>query len=281
MPSNPLYVFDFTLSADDFAMTDCKGFCQQLFKKWTFQLERGETGYLHFQGRGSLWKPKRLGECINLVNAICKEMHISHTTTEVATSGDMFYVTKADTRVDGPWTDKDVELYIPRQYRDILPYPWQQKVLDSVHNFNSRIVNLIYDPAGCQGKSTIAAICCLKNNGIIIPPVNDHEKLMASVCDILSAKEERRPGPIFIDLPRYMDKSRLYGIISSIEQIKNGYSYDMRYKYKEWWFDSPPVWVFSNMELPVSSLTNDRWKIWEILEGELVPYAYVSDVSGV
>jgi len=40
----------------------------------------------------------------------------------------IFLLQKEDPRIEGPWTDKEVQKYIPRQYRDILDklYPYQQ-----------------------------------------------------------------------------------------------------------------------------------------------------------
>lgn len=233
-------------------------------KKWVFQLEEGDSGYRHFQGRISLFKKRRKGELLKVLAAAeLSQLHVSETSNN-ALSDATFYFLKFDTKIDGPWSDQDTMLYVPRQYRDLELYGYQQSIIRDAEVFNSRTVNYIYDPAGCNGKSTIAAICCLHHRGIRIPAVNDHEKLLASVCDILTAKEERHPGPIFIDLPRYMDKKRLHGIFAAIEEIKNGHAYDMRYHFKEWWFDSPPVWVFANVPPDLSALSSDRWKIWKI-----------------
>jgi len=269
MTANQCATWDFTYPAVDEELAGFKAKIKQLFKKWTFQLEKGDSGYLHYQGRGSLYKKRRFNELKPLLEELeLDQIHLSPTVT--GNLGDTFYMIKADTRVEGPWTDRDVELYIPRQYRNITPYPWQQSVIDSCSRFDPRAVNMIYDPSGAKGKSTIAAICCLMHNGIRIPAVNDHEKLLSSVCDILTAKKERTPGPIFIDLPRFMDKRKLHGIFSAIEEIKNGHVYDMRYRYEEWWFDSPPVWVFSNIMPDISALSLDRWHLYEIHSDELV-----------
>ncbi|WP_445772263.1 hypothetical protein, partial [Rheinheimera sp.] len=50
------------------------------------------------------------------------------------------------------------------------------------------------------------------------------------------------------------------------EQIKKGKLYDTRYKYQEYWIDSPQIWVFSNIEPDLSMLSLDRWRIWTINE---------------
>ena len=50
--------------------------------------------------------------------------------------------------------------------------------------------------------------------------------------------------------------------------------YDLRYTYKEWWFNAPQVWVFGNMEPDLRLVMSmDRWKIWTINEEmELMPH---------
>jgi hypothetical protein len=69
-----------------------------------------------------------------------------------------------------------------------------------------------------------------------------------------------------------MDKRKLGGMYSAIEQIKKGKVYDMRYSYKEWWFNSPQIWVFGNHMPDLSMLSADRWKIWSIdASMDLVP----------
>lgn len=279
--AHPVATWDWTLPVtDDRTPEAVKTVIRRLFRKWTFQKERGDqTGYLHYQGRGSLFKKRRFPELKKLCDSMeLGDMNVSPTVT--ANVGSAFYVMKEDTRVDGPWADTDEEIYIPRQYRDLTMYPWQQQVIDSASTFNPRHVYYVYDPDGSKGKTTVAAICCLLHKGIRIPAVNDHEKLLASVCDILTAKNERQPGPVFIDLPRYMDKKRLHGIYSSIEEVKNGHVYDMRFHFKEWWFDSPPVWVFANTYPTVSALSQDRWKFLRfdpMFKGVLVPFVPVEE----
>jgi hypothetical protein len=69
-----------------------------------------------------------------------------------------------------------------------------------------------------------------------------------------------------------MDKDRLNGIYTAIEQIKKGKLYDLRYKYKCYWIDSPCIWVFTNREPDENLLSRDRWKIYEIKKQKLLKY---------
>ena len=61
---------------------------------------------------------------------------------------------KADSRIDGPWSSVDPEpAYIPRQIRMITELRhWQQEVADTLNIFDTRSINVIYDPKGNIGK---------------------------------------------------------------------------------------------------------------------------------
>lgn len=46
-------------------------------------------------------------------------------------TGEAFYVSKLDTRVEGPWSDRDEVKVMTRQLRSFMKeefYPWQSKV---------------------------------------------------------------------------------------------------------------------------------------------------------
>eukprot|EP00966_Prymnesium_polylepis_P003770 85907-Prymnesium_polylepis.1 len=117
-------------------------------------------------------------------------------------------MTKLDTRVVGPFSDCDEVSYVPRQYRGLMDslYPWQRKVADSAKVFDARVINGIYDRYGNNGKSTVASLMELFEKGVDLPPVNDAQKLIQSMCDVCMAKEERKSSPVFIDMPCAMEK---------------------------------------------------------------------------
>lgn len=278
--ANPCAVYDFRMNAEGVDQSELMKVLKQLAKHFVFQKEKGhETGYLHYQGRLSLIKKARKAEVMKLWNDTF-EIPFPNYFEPTANAPKVFdydcYASKADSRVGEVVTDKSAEpAYIPRQYRDKLDklYPYQKYIFQTAKDFDDRTINMIYCSSGNKGKSTIASICELFANGIDLPPVNDADKLIQSCCDICMAKNVRDPSPIFVDLPRAMNKDRLNGIYTAIEQIKKGKLYDLRYTYKEWWIDSPQIWVFSNIEPDLAMLSADRWKIWTINEKmELVPF---------
>jgi hypothetical protein len=74
------------------------------------------------------------------------------------------------------------------------------------------VVDLVIDEEGNNGKSTVASIADLKYKCIDLPPINDGEKTIQLLCDILFAKDERVPGIVFFDMPRAINKENLYGM---------------------------------------------------------------------
>jgi len=53
---------------------------------------------------------------------------------------------------------------------------------------------------------------------------------------------------------------------AAIEEIKNGYAYDDRYRFQEAMFEPPHVWVFTNTMPDTKLLSLDRWKFWTITD---------------
>jgi len=276
----PVARWDFRCNAEGLSEDVILASITRIAKHFVFQEEKGgTTGYLHYQGRMSLIKKARKAELMKLWSTLELPWplpnYLEPTVDAVHKSSDFTYVTKEETRVRGPWSDKDKSAYVPRQYRSLMQnlYPYQREIFDSAQVFDTRSINFIYCSRGNIGKSTVASLCELYGTGMDLPPANDMEKLIQSACNLCMAKNIRNPSPFFVDLPRAMDKSKLYGIYSAIEQIKKGKLYDMRYNYTEWWIDSPQIWVFSNREPDLGMLSLDRWKLWTVDEGmALVAY---------
>lgn len=255
-----VYVWDFTGKAEGVSVDQMKKFFKEHCKKWAFSIEKGEkTGYEHYQCRVSFKSKTRSPPM-----APC---HGKWTPTHEDNIENEFYVLKEDTRLAGPWTDRDKEVYIPRQYRgkENTLFPWQQTIWDQLDSFDERKINVVVDPIGCQGKSVLCSLAMLHKNGYWIPSENDGLKLIQSVCDMLMANEDHQPGPMFVDLPRAMDQRELLGMYRAVEQIKAGRVYELRNKFAMWWFDSPQIWVFCNTVPILSALTEDRWTFWKIL----------------
>lgn len=254
--------FDFRFNEDAFEThTAVMAWLDGLAKHYTFQKERGDTGYIHWQGRLSLIKKRRPAELITLLTTTARKVpnYIEPTSNPEFRTGDAFYCLKEDTRIEGPWTDKDKPAYIPRQIREVKQlYPWQKAIVDSAKIWDTRHINLVYCPTGNKGKTTLVGWCRAYNLARVLPSVNESKDMLRMVCDMPTS------NMYLFDMPRSMNKDRLYGFYSAIETIKDGYAYDDRYAFKEKVFDCPQIWIFSNTLPDFNMLSNDRWQIWEI-----------------
>lgn len=285
MTKNACCVWDFTLHKGS---TPCKTWEEfemyykvllKIFpkycKKFTFQLEKGnETERMHYQCRISLGLKTRTPSTV--ITELIPSPKYDPTSNENRDND--FYVMKPE-RLNGPWTEKDKEVYIPIQWRgkenSLLPF--QKTIWDmcSKGYLDDRYCNIVYNFEGNIGKSTIAHLCRLHLGGLVMPPINDGERLMYTAHNMMVFKNPKRISiPVFFDLPRAMCKERLHGIFTTIEVMKTGYLSDTRNQFKDYDVDSPNIWVFTN-ELPENTnyLSQDRWKLWTVNEKrELVQF---------
>lgn len=256
---NAVAVWDFTLKEDGTTIDELKEFLRGIAKKWCFQLEQGaQTGYLHYQGRVSLKVRSRSPK---------KFKDIWWTPTSNACKKDDFYVTKEETRVDGPWKDSQEEERIPWQLMDIKElYPWQQSIIDLALIRDKRSIHVIIDHDGCIGKTTLSQIMCVRKIAWPLPPMNDFKDICRAAMDL-----EERPAYL-IDMPRAIKQDKLNQLYAGIEYIKSGYIFDDRYKFECKIIDCPNLFVFTNTKPDLTYVSKDRWKLWKVVQGQLVPY---------
>ena len=254
-------------------------------KKWVFQLEMGEeSGARHYQGRMSL---KVRSRCDTIAKKLRKEhigadwcIHLSPTSN--ANKDNDFYVTKEDTRIDGPWDDtkwkNEKPKYIPRQVKEVVENygwrPFQQSIINSFKVWETRKINILVCETGNKGKSIMSQYLDCMCIAHMIPYVNDYKDLMRMVYDM------NKTGGYLVDMPRAMRKNqdRLYQLYAALETIKGGFAWDDRYGFKKDHFDCPVIWVFTNNMPELDMLSLDRWMFWSIdKEYNLVPFAAVND----
>ena len=156
----------------------------------------------------------------------------------------------------------------PRQIREIEAlYPWQQQIVDDANVWNTRVINLVIDKTGNNGKSILKNYISVHGIGISIPFCNNYKKIM---CFVMDTPKKRL---YIFDIPCSVNKDRLHGLMNGIETIKDGYAYDDRYSFKEEYFDCPNIWVFSNKQLDMEYLGINKWKLWSIDENKRL-FAY-------
>jgi len=267
-------VYEFRLTKGSIDTNEMISELKKIAKKFVFQLEKGEkTGYVHYQGRVSLIKKTTKSAALDLFEklSIPAPEYLKPTITEEHQKA-AFYCMKEQTRIEGPWTDKDTPSYIPYQYRNIQLREFQREIIETRKVFDPRGIDLLYDAGGNKGKSYCAAIGELLYGAIDLPPINDAKQLLEVMYGECIMRDTRKPGLVFIDMPRATCKDTLNGIYSAIEQIKTGKIYDIRHTFKSWWIDSPRIWVFTNALPDPEALSADRWRYWEIKEDKLVKY---------
>lgn len=248
MAKNCVCTWDFTLKAEGIEYEEIKECCLKDCKKWCFQKEKGESGYEHFQGRVSLKVKSRKGP------KWFEKMRWSVTSNENRDND--FYVTKSDTRIEGPWSDQDK--YIPRQVRDIKLRSWQQTILDNRDEWDTRTINCIVCPGGNIGKSTLCTYAGARGLARKIPMMESYKDFMRMVMDVPTSRL------YLIDFPRSLNKVGCGHFWSAIETVKDGYAYDDRYNFREKYFDCPNIWVFTNTKPELKFLSKDRWKFWKV-----------------
>ena len=240
-------------------------FFKSYAKKWAFQKEQGASGYLHGQGRFSLTTKKRLDELKVLMDAnSLSGYHLSPTSATTAKSGDLFYVVKMDTRVEGPWTDKDVEeeKIMTKQLKKIMDgtlYPYQKSIVEYLKEWEDRKILCIIQPSGDVGKSGFCEYLEYKDLAFEIPAMNDMQDIMQCVMGL-----PKKWTAFTIDMPKAMKKDRLAPFFAGLESLKNGVAYDKRYAFKKRRMDRPHIIVFTNSMPDTDLLSEDRWDFRKI-----------------
>lgn len=271
-------LFDFTLKHNDNfnennILKDLHNFC----KSFVFQLEESSSGYVHWQGRVSLIKKKRLGALINQSKSFdsLEGIHWSITSTNCKNKTkngkpQFDYVMKDDTRIKGPFKDTDEPVVVTKQMEIFANWslrPWQQSLINTTSQFCMRSIDLVYDPQGNAGKSLFSEFMEAGGTSEEVPPYRLMDDIFQWVCS-------RPIKKIYIiDMPRGMKKDKLADLYSGIEVIKNGIAYDKRYTAKKIRFDRPRVIVFTN-EIPnLDLMSKDRWILWTIKDHSLVKFS--------
>lgn len=260
--ANAIFCYDVTVWCDKKDKAQTVDLFDEYAKHWVFQQEMcPSTGRLHYQCRISLKTKKRLNELIKSWNSIGWSGCYDLTITSSGASTNFDYVMKTETRLDGPWSDKDPKpAYIPKQVRDRELLGWQKQVFEDVGKWDERHVNLIINKSGNVGKTILCTWMMAHGHAEVVPPCNSYEDLMKMVMGMPET------GMYLIDVPRGIDcgDKEKRGLWAAIESIKNGYCWDNRYEWKRKLMDCPNIWVFTNHQPDMTVLSKDRWILWEI-----------------
>ena len=151
MSKSPIAVWDFRYNADVFAKPEeLRDLLKGVAKSYVFQLEEGDTGYRHFQGRLSLIKKRRHTEKHLLLKLFKGKPpnYLEPTTSSESMLGEAFYMTKEDTRISGPYRDDDEIKVITKQlqhFQNCEMYNYQRTLHEISTQFDMRKIDIIYD----------------------------------------------------------------------------------------------------------------------------------------
>jgi len=278
----------------------------KLCKKFVFQLEEGKQikeyegndkgnghGYLHYQIRLQLIKKTIKTTLLTQFHELFEKnelgifsewgYYLSPTVKGIHTTSNFNYVLKYDTRIGETYTEKSFTpeelkepLFIPFHLTGLIDKlkPFQKVIRESAkpENRNARTIDCIIDTVGNIGKSTICDLMEIHDNAIIIPTLSEHEKIIASLCNICKDTNNRDPKVVFMDLPRAINKNKILmsNLYTALEIIKAGRLEDPRNHHTKFRIHPPRVWAFSNTIPDLRLLSIDRWRFWEVKNDELI-----------
>lgn len=259
---NPVFFFDFTFWKDDnVKIDDVKSWCGKIAKQWVFQLETTKEGKLHFQGRLNLNSRTRILQAE-------WSGRTSPTKTDTVRGKKAFsYVMKKESRVEGPWTDRDADGYVPAD----VPRPgslrgWQERCIDHVRNQGDRKITFMLNPEGMAGKSKLLRHIVGFKRGVVVPPICTTAQQMAAYVYENTLYDEEESRLVVFDCPRHLDRKQWDMIAPVIESAKDGWTFDGRNKAKSRMITQPSILVALN-GLPKGAkltqfFTPDKVDIW-------------------
>jgi len=245
---NQLYRWAFTLAAvydsegksepiePEVLHTILKEHCKEFY----FQLERGENGYMHYQGCLSLKVKHRLSETKNIIGF--NTVHLEPVRNWHASKN---YCKKFESRVGGPWDHSSVFIKIIQDLNW-----WQLEVMLTLKGEpDLRKIYWIWDIEGNKGKSSFCKYCAVKLGATVL---NN-----GSFADIAFSLPDV-PRIVIFDLPRTIEGRVNY---SAIEATKNGLIFSGKYESKTKLFNAPHIVVFANFGPDRTQMSDDRWEI--------------------
>lgn len=236
---------------------------KQYCSAYAWQLECGTiTGYTHIQLTMTLLQKQRLTW---IKRHMCNNAHIEEC-NNIDASFD--YSIKSETRIGRPHiypSPVNMDSYIKDPLKNIELYSWQQWVLETIDTEpDPRLVYWFYDPIGNTGKSSLALHLILNYDAIVYD--SNHK-------DILYA--HTNASIVIFDIPRCSSTVSWH----AIEDLKRGFGFSGKYESKMKLFRVPHVFIFSNHYPDTDTLSEDRWRIFNISQNGHFQLEKIEDSS--
>nr|WAE42489.1 MAG: replication associated protein [Cressdnaviricota sp.] len=233
------YVWCFTLKSEGIHVSQVFQVLHDISKKFTFQLEQGESGYEHYQGAFSL-KNKEYFETVKGFFPAC--IHLEGAKDGFAC---FKYACKSETRIAGPWTETSVFMKTISTL-----YSWQAEIRNELlEEPDDRTINWIWEDTGNTGKTQFCKYMHVHHKASFFQN--------AKTADIAYAIDESTKIVLF-NIPR---SSEEYFNYSALECLKDGIIFSSKYESGSKCFDSPHVYVFANFRPNLETMSKDRWRI--------------------
>lgn len=229
--------------------------------KFIFQAEN-TTDNPHYQGyfhTKKAQRPKQLGKAWNDVLRGAEIRHASTNGIDCL----KHYCMKQDTRVAGPWADQEVYLGGDLWPESRWP-PWQKSMMEILQEHpGDRKMIWIYDLKGNNGKTKFAKTLVFRHNAVGLSYGHSTD-----ILNLVSKMPNRR---IYIwnltrAKPANLSELDLY---SAMESVKDGFFVNLKYETRQVCMNPPHVIVMANHLPKREHISQDRWDLKQILDGEL------------
>lgn len=146
---------------------------------------------------------------------------------------------------------------------------WQVKILQIIlEEPDDRTIHWIWSAAGNLGKTTFCKFLAIKHSACLLAGKGADVRNGA-----LSWKKDKGtyPDVCVFPIPRSFNSD--YLSYEAIENVKDALFYSGKYEGGTVADPCPHLFVFSNFAPDEEKMSSDRWKIWNIDEGESDPFA--------
>lgn len=161
---------------------------------------------------------------------------------------------------------------MPRRPRDPLAertlYPWQQQLEERLSKPpDDRTILWIWEPVGCQGKTTFAKHLCITRPETTLFLGGKGADIKYGVQQFVSDGERQLEIAMF----HFTRSNEAFVSYEALESIKDGIFFSGKYEAGMVVYDPPHVVVFANFEPERKKLSADRWEIIQLGETPAPP----------
>ena len=164
-------------------------------------------------------------------------------------------------------------LLMPPREKVIIKYEqlldWQKEIVGWFDDYEDalfgRAIHWVYERDGNIGKSIVAKYLVQANPNECIMVAGRAKDMQFGVINMV--QQGHMPKIVVVNIPRVSED---HFSVAGIESIKDGLFFSSKYESGMCDFNRPWVIVFANCPPPYSSMSNDRWRVFELVEGKLI-----------